>query len=117
MSTLRLAHLSDIHITAPTLEWTLADWFNKRYAAWFNYRWLGRRFRFRHAERVLSALVTELGQRRPRPVIFSGDATALGLEAELRRAAEFLQVNHFNLPGLAVPGNHDYCTGPAAASG
>jgi 3',5'-cyclic AMP phosphodiesterase CpdA len=114
---LRLAHLSDIHITAPTLEWTLADWFNKRYAAWFNFRWLGRRHRFRHADDVLACLMSELRERRPDRIIFSGDATALGFESEMRRAAEFLGVASSGPPGLAVPGNHDYCTVPAAASG
>src|SRR5438105_2040610 len=39
----RLAHLSDIHITAPALEWRLGDWFTKRYPGWVNFRWLGRR--------------------------------------------------------------------------
>jgi 3',5'-cyclic AMP phosphodiesterase CpdA len=76
---IRLAHLSDIHITAPRLDWTRRDWFNKRYAAWFNYRWLGRRHRFRRADEVLTRLVTELTDRRPDHIIFSGDATALGL--------------------------------------
>jgi 3',5'-cyclic AMP phosphodiesterase CpdA len=114
---IRLAHLSDIHITAATLEWTPADWFNKRYAAWFNFRWLGRRHRFRHADQVLACLMGELRLRRPEHVIFSGDATALGFESEMRRAAELLGVAHSSIPGLAVPGNHDYCTIPAAASG
>jgi len=114
---IRLAHLSDIHITAATLEWTPADWFNKRYAAWFNFRWLGRRHRFRHADEVLACLMRELRERRPDHIIFSGDATALGFESEMRRAAEFLGVASSGVPGLAVPGNHDYCTIPVAASG
>jgi 3',5'-cyclic AMP phosphodiesterase CpdA len=113
---IRLVHLSDIHITAAKLEWTPADWFNKRYAAWFNFRWLGRRHRFRHADTVLTCLMEELRQRRPDRIIFSGDATALGFESELRRATEFLDVDG-GVPGLAVPGNHDYCTVAAASSG
>jgi len=111
----RLVHLSDIHITAPTLEWGWRDWFNKRLTAWINFRWLGRRHRFRHAELVMAALAAELEERRPDHVIFSGDATALGFESELRRAADLLGVGR--RAGLAVPGNHDYCTRPAAASG
>lgn len=111
----RLAHLSDIHITAPKLEWGWRDWFNKRSAAWFNFRWLGRRRRFRHADAVMAAFAAELSDRRPDHVVFSGDATALGFESEFRRAAELLDVGQ--RPGLAVPGNHDYCTRAAAASG
>ncbi len=115
---LRLAHLSDIHVTAPTLEWQWRDCFNKRLASWINFRWLGRRHRFRHADQVMTTLAAELRERRPDHIIFSGDATALGFESEIRRAAELLGVGpDARVPGLAVPGNHDYCTRCAAASG
>jgi 3',5'-cyclic AMP phosphodiesterase CpdA len=114
---IRLAHLSDIHVTAPKLEWRSVDWFNKRFAAWFNFRVLGRRFRFRHADEVLGKLMAEVREFRPDHFIFSGDATALGFESEMRRAAEFMGVDNSPIPGLAVPGNHDYCTIPTAASG
>jgi 3',5'-cyclic AMP phosphodiesterase CpdA len=114
---IRLAHLSDIHLTAPKLEWRAADWFNKRFAAWFNFRVLGRRFRFRHADEVMATLIAELNALRPDRIIFSGDATALGFESELQRAADYLGVANSSFSGLAVPGNHDYCTRPAAASG
>ncbi len=110
-------------MTAPRLDWAPADWFNKRLAAWINFRWLGRRRRFRHGDVVLDILVQELQRQRGphRPldhIIFSGDATALGFESEFRRAAVGLKVADGALPpGLAVPGNHDYCTVAAAASG
>jgi 3',5'-cyclic AMP phosphodiesterase CpdA len=115
---IRLAHLSDIHITAPTLEWQWGDWFTKRYPGWINFRWLGRRHRFRHSDTVLTALADDLRLRAPDRVVFSGDATAMGFEAEFRRAAELLGVARPNTPpGLAVPGNHDYYTRAVAASG
>ena len=110
----RLAHLSDVHITAPKLEWVRGDWFNKRLAAWFNFRWLGRRKRFRHADQVLVQLMAEIAQRDIDHIIFSGDATALGFASEFQRAADMMKVS--TLPGMAVPGNHDYCTVPAAVS-
>jgi 3',5'-cyclic AMP phosphodiesterase CpdA len=51
-------------------------------------------------------------------VVFSGDATTLGFEAEFARAADLLGVTGPEaLPGLAVPGNHDYYTRAAAAAG
>jgi 3',5'-cyclic AMP phosphodiesterase CpdA len=112
---LRLAHLSDIHITASSLEWKRQDWFNKRYTSWFNYRWLGRRNRFLQADQVMTALMKDVHERQVDHVIFSGDATALGFESEFSRAAEFLEVS--KRPGLAIPGNHDYCTPFAAFSG
>jgi 3',5'-cyclic AMP phosphodiesterase CpdA len=115
---IRLAHLSDIHITASPLGWTWRDWFSKRYLGWVNFRWLGRRFRFRRAEEVLSALVADLRQRGHDRVIFSGDATALGYESEFKRATKLLGLGDGGvLPGLAVPGNHDYYTPADERSG
>ncbi len=114
----RLVQFSDIHITTEPLGWTSADWFNKRLPGWLNLKFLGRKHRFREADVVLAALADELQRRRPDHVIFSGDATALGFEAELVHALRLLDLSGPNdLPGLAVPGNHDYYTRPVAASG
>jgi 3',5'-cyclic AMP phosphodiesterase CpdA len=112
----RLAHFSDIHITAPTFRWQSGDYFTKRLPGWINYRWLGRRHRFRDADQVLRALVKDLHARTSDRVIFSGDATALGFEEELAEAAAILGSSP-SLPGLAVPGNHDYYTPAVAQSG
>lgn len=115
---IRLAHFSDVHITAKPLGWQREDWFNKRLPGWINFAWLGRQHRFRRAEDVLAVLVAELRQRRPDRVIFSGDATALGFENEFARAAALLGMGDDDrLPGLAVPGNHDYYTRGSAAQG
>lgn len=111
---LRLAHVSDIHVTARS-AWRREDWLSKRFAAWVNLRVLGRGYRFRRADEVLAALRRDLDQRRPDHVLFSGDATAMGFPEELERAAELLRVGERS--GLAVPGNHDYCTRSAMASG
>src|SRR5262249_43745779 len=113
----RLAHFSDIHVTCRPLGWQREDWFNKRFPAWLNLRVLGRAFRFRRGDEVLTALMTELRRRQPDHVVFCGDATALGFETELAHAARLLGLHDGEaLPGIAVPGNHDYCT-PTAASG
>lgn len=112
----RLAHLSDIHISVPRLDWRSRDWFSKRYTSWINYRWLGRRDRFRRADEVLGILMADIDRRNIDHIIFSGDATALGFESEFARAAELLETTR-GRPGLAVPGNHDYCTPFAALSG
>lgn len=115
---MRLAHLSDIHVSAGRLEWQVRDFLNKRIAGWINHRCLGRRFRFRHGERVLRSLARDLRERQPDHMIFSGDATALGFESELRLACDLIGVNDSASPsGIAVPGNHDYATRSAAASG
>jgi 3',5'-cyclic AMP phosphodiesterase CpdA len=108
---LRLAHLSDIHVTAPSCRWRPGDWFNKRMSAWLNLRLLGRGLRFTHTDAILTALRADLREQRVDHIIFSGDATALGFAEETARAAQLLGVGDVNaLPGLAVPGNHDYTT-------
>src|SRR4051812_2671647 len=91
-SMIRLAHFSDVHVTARPLDWTRADWFNKRLPGWFNLRCLGRGRRFARTDEVLAALAADLRARRPDHVVFSGDATALGFEAEFARAVALLGV-------------------------
>src|SRR3982751_5804548 len=113
----RLAHISDIHISSGPLEWKREDWFSKRLTSWLNFRFLGRERRFAHAEEVLGYLVNELPNRNIDHIVFSGDATALGFESEIRRAAQLLRISDGTIPGLAIPGNHDYCTFAAECSG
>jgi 3',5'-cyclic AMP phosphodiesterase CpdA len=106
---IRLAHFSDVHLTAKPLGWRGADWIGKRLSGWMNLSLLGRGSRFARADEVVATLMAELRQSPPDRVIFSGDATALGFEAELARAASLLGLADGEaLPGLAVPGNHDY---------
>ena len=114
--TTRLIHVSDVHVTAPAYRWFPEDWFNKRMAAWLNLRLLGRGRRFSRADAVLATLMAELRREPPDHVVFSGDATALGFDEEMVRAASLFGLDDPQpLPGIAVPGNHDYCTRRAAA--
>jgi 3',5'-cyclic AMP phosphodiesterase CpdA len=113
----RLAHLSDVHISAADLGWRRRDWFTKRFTSWVNLRWFGRNQRFARADEVLGRLMDELPGRGIDHIVFSGDATALGFEAEFRRAAEILRVGTEPVQGIAVPGNHDYLTLGTASSG
>jgi 3',5'-cyclic AMP phosphodiesterase CpdA len=111
----RLAHFSDLHLTTSPLGWRPRDWLTKRVTGWVNARLLPRFFRFRYAEEAVRALVEDLGAADFNHVIFSGDASTLGVEAECRHSAEILPVS--TMPGLAVPGNHDYYTPEAQRSG
>jgi 3',5'-cyclic AMP phosphodiesterase CpdA len=107
-----------VHIPTQPLGWQRRDWFSKRVTGYINLRWLGRRYRFRSAEEILAALVTDLRQRPPAHVIFSGDATHLGFEAEFLCARRLLGLEGGDcLPGLAVPGNHDYYTRAVVSAG
>ncbi len=115
---LRLANLSDVHLTAHEPAWSLRDCFTKRLTGWFNLRWMGRAQRFRQAAEALTALAAELRGNVVDHVLFSGDATALGFAEEVEQAAAILGVGNAEMPpGLAVPGNHDYYTAGVAASG
>ncbi len=113
--TIRLAHFSDIHLSSPDCIWRAEDWVNKRLFSWMNMRLLGRGYRFRHAERIMVAMLEDIRQANVDHVIFSGDATAMGFKEEMARAAVLCGLSDPTLlPGLAVPGNHDYCTRSAA---
>jgi 3',5'-cyclic AMP phosphodiesterase CpdA len=114
----RLVHFSDIHLTCSPLGWRANDFFTKRLPGWINLRWLGRGHRFQHSAEISRVFVQEIQANPPDRIIFSGDATALGFENELERGINLLGVHDPNgLPGLAVPGNHDYYTPEVAASG
>jgi len=105
-------------VTAPGCGWRLEDWLNKRLFAWLNLRVLGRGYRFRSTAKVLKSLREELRHRPVDHLIFSGDATAMGFEEEVMRAADLLEVGRTGAAaGMAVPGNHDYCTVSAARAG
>src|SRR5436190_314448 len=77
--TVRLAHFSDIHVTAPAV-WRRSDWFNKRFSAWVNLRLLGRSHTFRLADQVLTTLAADLRTRSFDWLVFSGAASAMGFE-------------------------------------
>lgn len=114
----RLAHFSDIHITQGKPGWRAADVFSKRLPGWINLRLFGRGYRFRHAPKVLEALASELPSRNLNHLVFSGDASALGFESEVQRAARLLKVGEAGRPlGIAVPGNHDYFTNKSVSEG
>ena len=111
----KLAHFSDIHLTARPLGWRVRDAFTKRPSGWVNLALLGRRTRFRHANDVTAALQREFAGRGFDQLVFSGDATALGFPAEMTEAATRLGVGAAHLPpGIAVPGNHDVYVGRCA---
>ncbi|MFO0937519.1 MAG: metallophosphoesterase [Gemmataceae bacterium] len=107
--TIRLAHFSDVHLTSPKLGWKRHDVLSKKVTGWINVRWLGRGKRFRHAPTVVAAMIPELKTRGFDALVFSGDATKLAFDSEMKIAAERLGVNDATMPpAIAVPGNHDY---------
>ena len=114
---IRLAHLSDIHVTAPDCRWRRGDWFNKRLPAWINLRFLGRGQRFAHTDAILKALRDDLREQHVDHVIFSGDATTIGLKIEFDEVQRVLKPDEGWPPALAIPGNHDYYVRRAVKTG
>jgi 3',5'-cyclic AMP phosphodiesterase CpdA len=107
----RLAHFSDVHLTARPLGFRPRDFFGKRFTGWFNLRVRGRGRSFRYAPTVTAAMLAAFRERKPDALVFSGDATGLGFESEFVAAATTLAVRADDLPpAVAVPGNHDYYT-------
>jgi 3',5'-cyclic AMP phosphodiesterase CpdA len=113
--TIRLAHISDIHLTASPLNWRMRDRGSKKILGYLNIKLLGRGYRFRYAPQVVQALMTSIRSWQPDCTIFTGDATTLSFPAEFAQAVERLRPAEH--PGIAVPGNHDYYTRFDAASG
>lgn len=112
----RLAHFSDIHLTAKRLGWRLRDLATKRATGWMNLK-IGRGRRFRAAEQIVTAMMADIHVRGCH-VVFSGDATTMGFESEFATAARCLNLGPPEmLSGLAVPGNHDCYTRSAVRSG
>jgi 3',5'-cyclic AMP phosphodiesterase CpdA len=116
--TTRLAHFSDVHVSANPLGWRRADYFNKRLTGWANLRFLGRAKHFHYAAEVLAAMMADIDKEKPDHLVFSGDATGLGFENELAGVAGLMTVGAPGaVPGIAVPGNHDYYIAAEAVSG
>ena len=110
MDAVRLVHLSDIHVTAPAFRWFAEDWFNKRLPAWFNLRLPGPRpslpARRDGPHRPDGRVRTPAA--RPRCLFRRRDRTRLrGRDGPHQPLLGLTQSDC--LPGLAVPGNHDYC--------
>ena len=75
---------------------------------------LGRGRRFADGNRIVSAMMLDIRERGCDRIVFSGDATTMGFESEFIAAATALQLD---LPGIAVPGNHDYYVRSTVAAG
>jgi 3',5'-cyclic AMP phosphodiesterase CpdA len=112
----RIAHFSDIHLTARSLRLDAFDWFGKRATGWLNAR-LGRGKHFADSATVAGVLAKDLKSRGYDHVVFSGDATTLGLRTEFEEVRRVLEPDHGWPPAIAVPGNHDYYTFRAVRAG
>ncbi len=113
---LRIAHFSDIHLTARPLRLRKRDWFGKRSTGWLNAR-VGRGKHFLDASTIAGVLAREIKASGCNHVVFSGDATTLGMSSEFDEVRRVLTPDEGWPPRIAVPGNHDYYTHGAVRGG
>ena len=113
--TVRLAHFSDVHLTARRLGWTVRDVFGKRTTGWVNVeRCSAAAGDSSTPPSVVDVLRRDFATRGFDHLVFSGDATMLASiprwPRPRRRSASAMQPLP---PGIAVPGNHDvYVSAP-----
>ena len=113
---LRIAHFSDIHLTTRPLRLAFRDLLGKRATGWINAR-LGRGQRFLNSSTIAGRMAAQVRADQFDHVIFSGDATTIGLRAEFDEVDRVLRPNDDWPPALAVPGNHDYYIRRAVRAG
>lgn len=108
MSTLRLAHFSDIHYTlSPTASWPLSAR-GKRLVASAGYYLRGLGARFKDNPRRIAQLLEDVDAAQVDHAICTGDLSSTTLDEELRGLAEIFgsrlsQPERYTL----LPGNHD----------
>jgi len=106
-----LAHLSDLHVTAPVAR-RAGELLGKRLLGWLSWK---RRRQYEHRDFVVEALIDDLPGAAPSHVAITGDLTQIGLPAEIEEAASWLR--RIGPPDRVslVPGNHD-AYGPSRAA-
>ena len=114
---MRIAHFSDIHITADSSAIPWRAMLSKRIVGWLNLQLLGRKGDFREAASITSALVADLRELQADHILFTGDLSGLALDSEFEEAHRLLEplLGSGRITGL--PGNHDLYVPAAARAG
>lgn len=103
---MELAHISDLHVTAPLGPW----WglLNKRVIGALTL------LRRAHPHEIMQAVVDDLRRAPPDHLAVTGDLTNLALDSEFERARDYLAALDLPPERLSIiPGNHDaYVRGP-----
>ena len=113
---MKIAHFSDIHITATSGAIPWRAMFSKRIVGWLNLQF-GRKNDFREASRITEALVADLQETGADHILFTGDLTGLALDSEFKEAHRLLEPL-LGVPGITgIPGNHDFYVADAVKKG
>ncbi len=103
LTTFRLAHLSDLHLTPPALPFRWSDVMSKRLLS----RIAWRRKRHRHLEPVLNAITASIRERAPDHVAITGDLINFATPEEFEAARQWLIGLGPTSDITVSPGNHD----------
>jgi 3',5'-cyclic AMP phosphodiesterase CpdA len=108
---MRLVHLTDPHLSS--LDGVaFPELLGKRLSGYLS--WRKNRSRH-HLPTVLGRLVAAVKAENPDQVLLTGDLVQIGLETEIRQAADWLKTLAAPEKVMLVPGNHDvYAAGSAA---
>ena len=103
-ASVRIAHLSDIHLGPLPFPRKPTDLLGKRMTGFLNWHLKRRAL---HDMDLLSGIVADIAQHAPDLVACTGDIANIGLRRELKRARRFME--RLGSPGVAsfVAGNHD----------
>lgn len=107
----RLAHFSDIHVTAPPIAFGARPLLGKRMMGSLNYYIGGRRRHFENVEHRIQRLLEDVDGQGVDHALCTGDITQMSFREEFRRCAELfgdrlLQPKRYTV----LPGNHDRYT-------
>lgn len=100
---MRLVHLTDLHLSSLD-AFRLRDLRGKRRTGYWSWT---RRRRHHHPREVLERLTDAVRAENADWLVVSGDLVQIGLESEIREAAEWLTTLAPAERILLVPGNHD----------
>ena len=114
---MRIAHFSDIHITADSSAIPWRAMLSKRIFGWLNLQLLGRKGDFAEAAGITAALVDDLQKIEADHILFSGDLTGLALDSEFEEAHRLLEPLLGSDRITGIPGNHDSYVPAAARAG
>lgn len=104
MTLLRLAHLSDPHLTVPLEGVAAREWLGKRTMSRLS--WARGRKHLQRPE-VLAAAIADIKAHAPDHLAITGDVTNFSLPVEFRAAAAWFATLGAPAEVSVIPGNHD----------
>ena len=99
-----IAHLSDLHLPAPSRRPPLRALLSKRFFSWLSWR---KSRRFIHRPQILARVMEDVAASGADHLMVSGDLTNLALPEEFEQARDWLAAQGGPERVTAVPGNHD----------